>query len=693
MKDIIDYVNSLGRFKTSNEIIENAFWFATSSIISIVNPAIEYKNNFYQVNYYGITLAGSGSGKSFSYKKIKDYYGEIIEKWKYAIQFAYDQNNKYQEEIIIDGNKLKIKSFLPDFENSIEGTREGLYLRALALSRAFSGSLNLINEEILDIMSNSTIDTLKELYDGKFIGKIIKANINENLYGIRTNALLFGSSIALKRDPKIYELFNKTLSSGMYRRTFIFYEEPRDIEINNNNYTIKQPIYKDNVREFISNNKSVMKTGLDSIISINTDALEILDFINNELVTFSNKHKNDSRMSAEIGSFEKILKLSALHAIVNGSDNVDSRNVEYAYDFYSRCRQTNFSLFNVEPQHKRIYNIIKHYKKLTKSEILEKDIFNRLTFNEDIKLVEELCYRNNEILKTNGSKVKFYSIEPLPLNDLNKCVVSIPMVDKKEKTTEYISVEIPFFGIEKQSVERLITSEKVSNFCFVHFKNGKRKSDNIIEGQNLIGIDVDNGVLIDDILDIMNNYVYLIYTTKSHRKEKNGIICDRFRIILPTKTKFFVDNEQHKQLITNICEALGVGSYDVSTRNIDRLWFTNPDAIVFKNENGELFDVLPYLPDTELNEKTNTQLSKLKDIKINDDELEKRINGMIRWTLSNTYEGNRNNNLFRLGMFVSDISDDIELVERILHETNHKLDKPLNISELNKIIRSIKNKR
>jgi len=691
MKKMIDYINSKGRFLSSDEIIENAFWFVTSSILSLINLSVKFNNKIIPVNYYGITLAGSGSGKSFVYEQIKSYYKDIIEKWDDALLFSFRQNTKKEDSIFIDGNSLKIESFLPPFEVSIEGTKEGLYLRALSLSYCFVGSLNIINEEILDIMSNSTIDTLKELYDGRFIGKVIKANINENLYGIRANALLFGSSIALKRDSKTYELFNKSLSSGIYRRSFIYYEEPKDIKLNNLGY-VDEPDYKDAVFDVLKANRESLSTGIPYILEVDKNAIEVLLDINNELIEFSNKHKEETRMSAEIGSFDKILKLSCLYSVVNKKDKVYVEDVEYAYDFYKRCRETNFSLFNVEPQHKRIYKILKQNNRLTKSEILEKDIFNRLTFNEDIKLVEELCYRNNERLVVKGSKIKFYSIEKLPINNLDKCIVSIPKIDKREKTTEYISMEIPFFG-EGQSIERLVKSDKVSNFCLVHFENGKRKADKAIEGQNVIGIDVDNGVSINEILDILNNYVYLIYTTKSHQKDKGGIVCDRFRILLPTKTKFYVDNEQHKQLISNICDALGVGSYDVSTRNIDRLWFTNPSAMIFKNQQGELFDVVPYLPDTDIRDVIEKQIEKFDESDYDIDEINRRIGGMIKWFINNTYPSVRNQNLFRLGSFIGDLTGSYERIEKELYKANSMLLEPVSEKELRKtVLASLKRK-
>jgi len=346
-------------------------------------------------------------------------------------------------------------------------------------------------------------------------------------------------------------------------------------------------------------------------------------------------------------------------------------------------------LFNVEPQHRRIYRIIKKLNKATKSEILESDIFNRVTFNEDIKLVEEYCYRKNETLIIRGSKIKTYSIEPMKENKMDKIIVSLPKIDKQEKTTDYVGYEMPFFG-DGFSIERLVLSDKVSNFCLVHFEKGKRKSENCVENQNCIGIDVDNGMTLNQTRELLKDYTYIIYTTKSHQKDKGGIVTDRFRILLPTKTYFSVDNERHKELITNICEALGVGSYDISTRNQDRLWFTNPNGEIYKNQ-GELFDVIPYLPDTETRELVSKQIERFDEKDYDGNEIDKRIGGMVKWVLNSTYKGNRNINLFRLGSFVVDLTGDYDRAVEEVVKANSMLEEPISEKELRgTILKSLK---
>lgn len=53
---------------------------------------------------------------------------------------------------------------------------------------------------------------------------------------------------------------------------------------------------------------------------------------------------------------------------------------------------------------------------------------------------------------------------------------------------------------------------------------------------------------------------YLITTTKSHQKPKgrDDLICDRFRIILPTISKFHLEPELYSSMYINVLAALGI---------------------------------------------------------------------------------------------------------------------------------------
>ena len=323
------------------------------------------------------------------------------------------------------------------------------------------------------------------------------------------------------------------------------------------------------------------------------------------------------------------------------------------------------------------------------TEMVENGVWlqNKKDEQYQLEMLEELVYRKNERLIYEGKR---YRIEPLPMNDLRKIIVSVSQDHAaKERATDFHPMELPFFN-DPLSIERLVTSKTAASFCVAHFEpsrsapHGHRRADSFIQGQNLIAFDIDAGITLDEAIERLHGYVYLIYTTKSHRKEKNGEIADRFRILLPTKTKFFVTVEQHKKLYENIADLMGFPTYDASTRNVSRLWYTNPEAEIFKEEKGELLDVRCCIPRTEQEERI---LPKLKDLDQlpNEDELDKRTNGMIKFTVMNGIAGQRNYMIMRLVRFLKDIGHPD--ITSVTYQTNAMLAEPLHEAEVEDILR------
>lgn len=67
------------------------------------------------------------------------------------------------------------------------------------------------------------------------------------------------------------------------------------------------------------------------------------------------------------------------------------------------------------------------------------------------------------------------------------------------------------------------------------FKDKTKKSENWQnDKQNLLILDVDDGLSIKEAESLFQRFNYLLATTKSHQKDKGGKICDRFRLILPS---------------------------------------------------------------------------------------------------------------------------------------------------------------
>ena len=72
-------------------------------------------------------------------------------------------------------------------------------------------------------------------------------------------------------------------------------------------------------------------------------------------------------------------------------------------------------------------------------------------------------------------------------------------------------------------------------------KNNYRKKENWI-GCGWMALDIDDGLPIEDAIKLLHNYMFVLGTTKSHRKEKmkpSGEVmppCDRYRIVIPARS-------------------------------------------------------------------------------------------------------------------------------------------------------------
>jgi hypothetical protein len=306
---------------------------------------------------------------------------------------------------------------------------------------------------------------------------------------------------------------------------------------------------------------------------------------------------------------------------------------------------------------------------------------------DNIALLQELCYRNDEILIQNEGKVVRLRIEPLPVNKLDKLIVSVHNEGEGQYAINFKPLELNW-----EQLRKLAVSKKIESFSTSHFTptqkapDGHRQANSHIEGANLIAFDIDNGMTIAEAEQMLSEYTYLIYTSKSHNIEKYDY-CDRFRILLPTKNKFYVTSDQHKQLYINIEEFLGLQNNDIQTRNVSRLWYTNPDAIIYENK-GILLDVTYLLPNTD---KSDDYIPKMEAINETYDassnsEENRRASGMIKWAIMNAIEGQRNTTLYNLGKFMIDLGME---PEDSIRRVNSMITSPLPEPDIKQIMRSL----
>lgn len=270
-------------------------------------------------------------------------------------------------------------------------------------------------------------------------------------------------------------------------------------------------------------------------------------------------------------------------------------------------------------------------------------------------------YKNGVVIKKLYSEgVMFLHADSISETNLDKLIISATV--NSDMTTGYEAGEV--------SWDRLPVICKAKGYHWLnhHVKKGYRNEENCIPGFNLIVLDVDGGCSLSTAKMLLKKYKAIYYTTKRHTEAEN-----RFRIILPINYTVPLDAADFKEMYNNILSDLPF-DVDAQCGQRSKKWLSNPDAEVFQTD-GELFDILPYLPKTTKNEERQERFKNQSDM----DNLE-------RWVINNTGDGNRNNMLLRFAMILMDAGFNFENIKDKTINLNDKLPDKLSEVELSRSI-------
>ncbi len=90
------------------------------------------------------------------------------------------------------------------------------------------------------------------------------------------------------------------------------------------------------------------------------------------------------------------------------------------------------------------------------------------------------------------------------------------------------------------------------------FRFGHRSNDNAEGFGNLLIYDIDDGLSMKEAKEILDGFQVLMVTTKSHQIEKNGIVCDRYRLIFPTLNGIDkIEPDLHRELLLTVLRYIG----------------------------------------------------------------------------------------------------------------------------------------
>lgn len=654
------------------------------------------------INIYALNTSPSGTGKGFSTSlmetEVLNLFKQIFYEHTFPItatlnleKLAQNKANKnntlYDDEIVkYEREFFNLGSPLFTFDSATTPAVKQLRQKLLM---ANTGSLNLQVDEIgANLLSQKEVlTTFLELYDkGLVKEKLIKSSKDdvrfEKIEGSTpANMLLFGTPSKLLDGGLTEQHLYEMLEMGYARRCLFGFVT----EAKRNKQLTAQEVYK---RMFDNDNDDFLElvaTQLADLADISHNAKSIalpepvcLKLIEyriqcEELARSYKEHESILKSELEHRYF-KALKLAGAYAFVDGKLEIDAKHLDYAITLVEDSGEAFAKLMTPERPYVKLAKYLANNDDLTLAD-LDEDLpyfrGSKQQKEELITLATAWGYKNNVIIKKSFTEgIQFLRGETLKETNLDELILSY----SKDMTTGYENKVVPFGA--------LCDLAKMPNRHWLnhHLANGDtgegyRKEENCLQGFNLLVLDVDGTCSLSTVQMMLSKYTAFYYTTKSHTSEVN-----RFRIILPMNYHLKLDAQEYKEFFNSILETLPF-EVDTSCNHRSKKWLTNANTQCIVNE-GELFDVLPFIPKTSKNEERQQTVYDQQNL----DNLE-------RWVLNNIGDGNRNNQLHRYAMILFDAGLDLPDIMAKVQELNEKIPDKLGVDELNKTIFSTVSKK
>lgn len=634
------------------------------------------------INVYAFNLSPSGTGKGHSTSvmetEVLQQFREVFTEHtfpimaemnlerlanKRAIRHGTDANDEL-EKIRKDFNSLGALMF-----NFDSATSPAIKQMRQKLLMANAGACNLQVDEIGANFTSSIepLTTYLELFDkGKVKDKLVKStaeNIRfEKIDGATpANMLLFGSPSKLLDGSTTENQLMEMLEMGYARRCFFgFARKPSKVQ----NLTPEQVMAQlydatnDAYLEQIAEKLGLLAdmVNVNKVIQLpEASALYLIEYKIECEKRGSQFNENETIKRSEMEHrYFKVLKLAGAYAFIDGSPDITVEHLEHAIKLAEESGKAFVQLMTPERPYIKLARHLAQIKNEVTLADLDEDLptfrGSRTQKDEMITMATAWGYKNNIIIKKAfNDGIMFLHGESIEETNLDQMVISYGT----HEAYNYLSEQVSFDKLPK-----LLTLDGY-HWINHQLKNGEtgtghRNEENCLQGFNLLVLDVDGSINLSTAQLLLRNYKAIYYTTKRHTSEEN-----RFRIILPMNYTLKMDSKEYKEFYSNIVSAMPFEVDDKVGQRCKK-WLTNKGQI-FVND-GELFDVLPFIPKTSKNEE-RTRL--LQD--------QQAMDNLERWVMNNTGTGNRSDMLIRYALILVDAGFDFDQIRHKVLSLNSKL--------------------
>tara|TARA_R110002167_G_scaffold20078_2_gene73900 strand:- start:3820 stop:5973 length:2154 start_codon:yes stop_codon:yes gene_type:complete len=641
------------------------------------------------VNTYVLNLMISGTGKGHSTNILerefvshfkKEFLDQIFPKkaeehiQTLAREKALARCQSGQSILTVDEETaIQLDKFTRHFERLGElafsfdsGTAPAVKQMREKLLLASAGSMNFEIDEIGSNMGGNVdvLNTFLELYDiGNIKQKLIKNTVenirSEELPGnTPTNLMMFGTPTKLLDGGKTEEEFKQFLETGYARRLLFGYTI--------STHRIKHASAKERYTQMIDKS---LATSVADIQRIFTNfakrpfnpVLQMSEANSIYLIEYQMRCEDQAddfkdhlgvHKAEMMHRYYKVLKLSGAYAFADGATSITKDHLDYAISVVEDSGEAFHELMRKKGPYERLAHYLADCdKEVTQHELLEELPFYKGSEHQRkdlMTLAMSYGYKNNIIIrKRQVDSIEFFSGETLSETDLNTMTAGI----STDIAYNYVTEHPPFTQLYK------LTTAKGYHYTAHGFINGHRKSENAIPGFDLLVLDCDGDVSMATAKVLLEDYTYMISTTKRHTAEIN-----RFRLILPISHRLKLSPTEYSRFMSNVFEWLPF-PVDEAAKDIARKWASYPGH--YEYNDGSIIDATMFIPETKRSDETKAQITA------------NGVGNIERWFMTHTSKGNRATHLYRYGMVLVDAGLSLgEIIEK-LETFNKSLETPL----------------
>ena len=610
------------------------------------------------VNSYVVNLASSGFGKGhstyilneqmlagFRAVYLRDVFPTVVEERlrEISINRAIESGTDEEDEFL----KLKMEfeelgELLFSFDSAttpaIKQFRSKLILGA-------TGAITFVADEIGSSLSEHSeiLKTFLELYDMGHVGDKLIKNTGEQVRSKQrmgstpANMLLFGTQSKLFDGGKNEELMASYITTGFARRCLFGYadDDPSKLE---NDPEILYAKYNDSKTNKLGNQihkyfKSLADEDYHDII-INMDKKESILLLAYEIYCKKRAAAFPESFEEHKAHFQhasfRVCKLAATYAFADKSPTVTVAHLHAAI----KLNEDSMNIFV-----KKIMVREKPYVKLAKyigsigREVTHADLDKELTYypkgksdrDNMIQMAIAWGYSNHVVLTNRiGNGIEFISGKTLEKTSLKRMYLSYN--NGRDMSDNFTNQSFTFNQLAE------LSQYDSYNFVNHHLTKGHRSEKSVVKGFNFVVLDVDDKTHLETVLLLLEEYNYIVYTTKSHNKSK-----PRFRVILPLSHKLLLKKREFGGFMNNLYKWLPF-DLDTATKDRSRKWLTNQGK-VYINKDGKNLQAINFIPKSSQAKQFTKVYNSLSS-----------LTSLERWFAKHMKEGNRSYTLIRYAL-------------------------------------------